>query len=202
MIFPHPSSASAEQQAIAQLKQGDLSGLAMLVQIYQVQAVHTALFIVQDRSLAEDVAQEAFLQAARKIGQFDDHRPFAPWLMRMVINAALKAAARQERFIPLEEPGAESETAHWLIDARPSLEAALESAETGEAVWQALAQLTPNQRAAVVLRYFWDQSESDMMTELHQPRATIKWWLHAARQRLRKLLRPLHEANSEEADHD
>ncbi|PKO13498.1 MAG: RNA polymerase subunit sigma-24 [Chloroflexi bacterium HGW-Chloroflexi-10] len=186
-----------EQQAIAQLKHGNLAGLALLVETYQVQAVHTALLIIGDRGAAEEVVQEAFLRAYRKINQFDDRRPFGPWFLRSVINAALKAAVQQKRAETLEEPQNGSRTAEWLIDPSPGLQEIAETAEVREAIWQALEQLTPDKRAAVVLRYFLDESENEMIRELNRPRTTVKWWLHAARQRLRQILQPFHTVEME-----
>jgi RNA polymerase sigma-70 factor, ECF subfamily len=193
-----------EQQAIAQLKHGHLAGLAVLVQTYQVQAVHAALLIVGDRGAAEEVVQEAFLRAYRKIGQFDDRRPFGPWFLRSVIHAALKVAAKQNRIEPLEEPPAASRAAEWLIDPGLGPQEIAEAEEVREAVWQALAQLTPDQRAAVVLRYFLDEDENEMIQALNRPRSTVKWWLHAARQRLRDILRPFYtaELESREVEHE
>jgi len=192
-----------EQQAIAQLKQGNLDGLAVLVQTYQVQAVHAALLIVGDPGTAEEVVQEAFLRAYRKIAQFDERRPFGPWFLRSVIHAALKAAARQDRFEPLEEPQEGSRSAEWLIDPHLGPPEIAEAGEVREAIWRALGQLTPDQRAAVVLRYFLDESEAEMIQALNRPGTTVKWWLHAARQRLRDLLRPLHpEMDRQEVEHE
>lgn len=179
-----------EQQAITQLKQGNPDGLAVLVQAYQVEAVHAALLIVRDQGTAEEVVQEAFLRAYRKIDQFDASRRFGPWFLRSVINAALKAAAAQNRVEPLEEAQEGNQAAAWLIDPDPGPQELVETAETREAVWQALGQLTPDQRAAVVLRYFLEEGENEMIQALDRPRSTIKWWLHAARQRLRDLLGP------------
>jgi RNA polymerase sigma-70 factor, ECF subfamily len=193
-----------EQKAIAQLKQGNLDGLAVLVEIHQVKAVHVALLIIGDLGTAEEVVQEAFLRAYRKIDQFDDSRPFSPWFLRSVINAALKVAARQGRAEPLDEPQDGNSVAQWLIDPAPEPQAIVEKAEIQEAIWQALKQLTPDQRAAVVLRYFLDEDESEMIRDLNRPRSTIKWWLHTARQRLRSLLRPFQvdEMNGKEAEHE
>ncbi len=187
-------SLATDQQAITLLKQGSMAGLAALVQRYQAQAVHTALLIVRDGDLAEDIAQEAFLQAYQSIGQFDERRPFGPWFLRIVINASLKAAGRQKRSIPLEETEDDSaecgRIARWLIDPQPGPEELTETAEMTEMIWQALARLSPNQRAAVVLRYFLEKDEREMIQELNRPLTTVKWWLHAARERLRSLLRP------------
>lgn len=186
-----------EQQAIAQLKHGNLAGLALLVETYQVQAVHAALLIIGDRGTAEEVVQEAFLRAYRKINQFDDRRPFGPWFLRSVVNAALKTAVKQKRAESLEEPQNGSRAAEWLIDPGPGLQEIAETAEVREAIWQAMEQLSPDKRAAVVLRYFLDESENEMIQELNRPRTTVKWWLYAARQRLRQILQPFHATEME-----
>ncbi len=209
MKQPNPSASAepkltTEQQAIICLKQGDVAGLTLLVQAYQVRAVHAALFIVHDRDLAEEIAQEAFLQAYRKIGQFDERRPFGPWFLRIVINHALKAAERQRRFTPIQEAEDGYNLSEWLIDARPGPEEMTQTEETREALWKAIEQLSPNQRKAVVMRYFLEKDESEMIRELNRPLTTVKWWLHSARQRLKKLLSPIDQSASEtqEVEHD
>lgn len=201
---PVETELATDLTAIARLKQGNITGLATLVQEYQVDAVHAALLIVRDPALAEDIAQEAFLRVYRKIDQFDERRPFRPWLMRIVINAALKTAERQKRTTPLEEPGDGHRAAEWLIDPASGPEMLVETAETREMVWQALGRLTPQQRAAVVMRYFLDANESEMVRVLNRPLTTVKWWLYSARQRLRTLLQPANRDGSEEqeADHE
>lgn len=199
-----------EQQAIAQLKQGDPAGLTGLVKLYQVRAVHAALLIVRDQGVAEQIVQDAFLQAYRKIEQFDERRPFGPWFLRSVIHAALKTTAREARFEPLEEPDGDGAarsadgSAAWWMDPDFSPPERAEQAELRKAVWQALGQLTPDQRAAVVLRYFLDESESEMIRDLDRPPSTVKWWLHAARKRLRQLLLPFypHTVEYPEVDHE
>lgn len=107
-----------EKQAIARLKQGDLSGMETLVKCYQVQAVYAAYLIVHDLKLAEDVVQTSFLHAAEKISQFDETRPFKAWFLKSVIHASIKAAKRQERFISLDDDNDDetSTAVHWLSD--------------------------------------------------------------------------------------
>lgn len=201
---PEAPDMGSDLPAIARLKQGNIDGLETLVRRYQVDAVHAALLIVHDPALAQDIAQEAFLQAYRKIDQFDECRPFRPWLMRIVINAALKAAQRRKRFSALEEPEDGRGAAEWLIDPALGPESLIETAETREMIWQALERLSPQQRAVVVRRYFLDESESEMVRDLNRPLTTVKWWLHSARQRLQTLLQPKDGKKGEhrEVDHE
>lgn len=180
----------SETEAIARLKQGQLSGLEVLVNRYQVRAVHAAVLIVHDRALAEEIVQNSFFQAAQKIHQFDTHRPFGPWFLRIVINAALQEDHRQQRTISIEETE-EDETGsitRWLMDPALCPEELVENVALYQAVWKALAQLPPNQRAAIVMRYVEDYSEAEITQAFQRPLTTIKWWLHAARQRLRRIL--------------
>lgn len=177
-----------EQQAIARLKEGDLNGLEPLVKTYQVLAVHTAYLIVADRAIAEDIVQSAFLKAARSIRQFDSSRPFKPWFLRMVVNDCIKATQRQGRTPSLDTPS--EAVLAWLTDPAPSLQERVETAELQRAVWDALRQLSPQERAVIVQRHFLEMDEAEMVQELQRPASTVKWWLHTARQRLKVLLRP------------
>jgi RNA polymerase sigma-70 factor (ECF subfamily) len=187
-----------EREAIARLKRSDIGGLEALVRKYQVRAVRTAYLIIRDRALAEDIVQAAFLRAYERIGQFDAGRPFGPWFLRSVVNDAIKAAARRERQVSLEagSEGEEASLADLLADPGPGPADLVEAAETREAVWAALGEIPPAQRAAIVLRYYLDLGEAEMADELACPPGTVKWRLHAARKRLRTLLCPLWPAAS------
>ena len=186
-----------EFEAIARMKQGDPAGLEELVLRYQERAVVTAYLIVQDGPLAEDVAQDAFVQAYRKIGQFDSSRPFGPWFLHSVVNAALKAAGRQKRLISLDRDEEDSnlQLIEKLADPHPQPEELLEQSEARQQLKHAMARLTPNQRAAVVLRYYLELSEAEMIEALHRPSSTVKWWLHSAKKRLRQILNPVEAAD-------
>ncbi|MCS7222383.1 MAG: sigma-70 family RNA polymerase sigma factor [Anaerolineae bacterium] len=181
-----------EHEAIARLKRGDISGLEVLVRRYQVQAVRAATLITRDRALAEDIVQAAFLRAYERISQFDSGRPFGPWFLRSVVNDAVKAAAQRERQISLEaELDDEASWVESLADPAPGPVELAEAAETSQAVRVALESLPPTQRAAIVLRYYLGLNEAELADTLACPTGTVKWRLHAARERLRALLRPL-----------
>jgi RNA polymerase sigma-70 factor (ECF subfamily) len=181
-----------ERDAIDRLKRGDINGLEALVRQHQVKAVRTAYLITQDQALAEDVVQAAFIRAYRHIDQFDSTRPFAPWFMRIVANAAIQAAQRQQRNLSLDAnlqaSGGDTTFADLIPDITPGLDEVAEQHEQQQAVWTALQKLPPDQRAAVVLRYYLGMGEDEMSDQMDVPPGTIKWRLHAARKQLRGLL--------------
>jgi RNA polymerase sigma-70 factor, ECF subfamily len=189
-----------EKQAIAHLKRGDPRGLEALVYQYQLQALRAACLIVSDQALAEDIVQAAFIRAGERIGQFDSQRPFGPWFLRSVVNDALKAVNGRKRAVSLD--AMDCEGAPVLSDPSPLPEELVEAEETVQAVRLAVSQLPPNQRAAIVLRYYLGLSEDEMTEELHGPRGTIKWWLFAARQRLAKLLHPMQQPPGQHSEPD
>jgi RNA polymerase sigma-70 factor (ECF subfamily) len=171
-----------EQEAVARLQRGDIGGLELLVRRYQEPALRAAVLVCRDAALAEDLVQAAFVRAYERIGQFDARRPFGPWFIRGVVNDALKAVTRR-RQVPLDPAGLET-------PAPPGddPEARLAAAETREAVWAVLDELTPPQRAAIVLRYYADLSDAEIAQMLECPPGTVRRRLHDARRRLRRLL--------------
>ena len=179
-----------EHDAIACLKKGNVVGLKTLVQTYQVQAVRAAYFITHDKSLAEEVVQDGFLRVFERIEQFDETRPFAPWFFRIITNLAIKEAQKENRAVSLNISTADPETTllEQIPDELPKPEDEIAVQQLQETVRKALRNLTPQQRAVIVMRYFLDMSEAEMSHKLEIAPGTVKWHLHAARERLRALL--------------
>jgi RNA polymerase sigma-70 factor (ECF subfamily) len=185
-----------EQQAIARLKRGDLSGLEPLVELYQVKAVYAAYLIVHDMSQAEDIVQTAFLHAYEKIHQYDAHRPFSAWFLQSVVHAALKVAKRQARTVSLQDECDDSRADYinHLLEPSPGPEEQSILDEIRVAVWQALKVLPPEQRAAIVMHHFLDMDAREIINSLPEnhlhSQSIVYWWLREARKRLRTLLLP------------
>jgi RNA polymerase sigma-70 factor (ECF subfamily) len=182
MTGPPEEQQAEEQQAIDRLRRGDILGLETLVRLHQTRAVRTAYLVTRERALAEDIVQAAFLRAFERIHQLDPRRDFRPWFLTSVLHDAIKAARRSSRSVPLEPDVVE----HAAVEPGP--EALWENCETADEVWAALGRLSPEQRAAVVARYFLEMSEIEMSRALACPPSTVKWRLHAARARLRLYL--------------
>lgn len=179
-----------EREAIARLKRGDINGLKPLVEQHQLKAVRTAFLITQDRAMAEDIVQSTFIRIYERIHQFDSQRPFEPWFMRSVVYAALQAMRSKKQHLSLNgrHDNDPVDLTEILPDHGQTPADALEQDDLRQTIQKALEELSPDQRAAIVMRYYLDMSEEEMAAETDTPAGTIKWRLHAARKRLRGLL--------------
>ena len=175
-----------DQEAILHMKRGDASGLQYLVLRYQAKAVYVAFLITHDEQLAQDIAQDTFLRIYHRIPQFDENRPFEPYLIRSVINAALNIARREARHISFDGDSDEVES---LLSQAASVESEVEFSQLKRALVTAISRLEPRQRAAIIQRYYLGMSEKEMSIALDAPPGTIKWILNTARAKLRELLR-------------
>lgn len=174
-------------QAVRRLKYGDMNGLEYLVERYQVKAVRAAFLITRDEQTAEDVVQETFIRIFQRINHFDDSRPFEPYLMRSVANAAINAAGKNRSEFELDEDGAVKSLGDMLFHAG-LVEDEVEYRQLIRDIFIALEKLSSRQRAVIVQRYYMQMSEKEMAEALSASPGTVKWLLNAARQRLKRLL--------------
>jgi len=173
-------------QAIRRLKRGDIGGLECLIARHQRKALLTAFLITHDEPMAEDVVQEVFVRFYERAKYFDEARPFEPYFMRSIVNAALNCIEREKKGRSFtEEDTSELES---LLEQAASVEAQVEFNTLKWQITEALANLPPRQRAVIVQRYYLEMSEKEMSEALDSPPGTVKWLLNAARARLRSLL--------------
>ena len=122
------------------------------------QAFRAAFLVTHDAAAAEDIAQESFLAAIRTLDRFDRRRPFGPWLHRIVVNRAIDwTRARRLR--------AE-------VELHESVPAPDPATEGGEAL-AALARLSPEHRAVIVMRYVLELTPGEIAEALDLPRGTV-----------------------------
>ena len=187
MDDPHDLINKSVQKAVHILKHGDMCGLETLVDVYQAKAVRVAFLITQDEAAAQDIVQNTFIRIYQRIRFFDEARPFEPYLMQSVVNAALNAARQAGKMVSLSDEPSGLED---LLARAASPETQVESTQLSQEILAALARLSPRQRAAIVQRYYLEMSEKEMAEALQSAPGTIKWLLNSARTRLRALLRP------------
>ena len=154
------ASAGRDERAwVRGAQRGSAADLEALFDAHWQRAHRAAYLVVQDASLAEDIAQEAFLAAIRNLDRFDRRRPFGPWLHRIVVNRAIDAA--RTRSLRREAELTES-------FADPT-----EPATVDRSVLAALASLPPEQRAVVVMRHLLGYTPGQIARALDLPRGTV-----------------------------
>ena len=174
----------SDQREMERLRRGDIAALGTLVERYQTRSLRAAYLVTHDLALAEDVVSAAFLRVFERADRYNPTQ-FGPWFYRIVVNDAIKAVQRRDRSTTIDQ----TEDAQRPGDS-PDPEAAAALNEERQAVRDSLARLTPSQRGAVVMRYFLDLSESEMVERTGRTKGTVKRHLHDARERLKRLLQP------------
>jgi RNA polymerase sigma-70 factor (ECF subfamily) len=154
--------ARSERSLIAGALAGSEADLEALFRRHWPRAYRAAFLIVHDHAAAEDIAQEAFLAAVRRLDRFDRRRRFGPWLHAIVANRAIDwARARAARHESGHEPPERA--------ARPEPIPGLYSEE----ILTALAALSPEHRAVLVLRYVLEYTPGEIARALELPRGTV-----------------------------
>lgn len=176
-----------DEEAICRIKIGDLSGFEIIFTRYQHKAVQTAYLVTHDEQIAEDVVQETFVRIYKRIWRFDQTRPFEPYLMRSVVNAALNASEKTARWVHF---GSDSDLAAVtdLLMQTSTTEDEVEYARLKGEVAVALGNLPPRQRTVIVQRYYLGMGEKEMAENHSTAPGNVKWLLNDARKRLRSLL--------------
>jgi RNA polymerase sigma-70 factor (ECF subfamily) len=168
----------SERKLIRAAQGGSEAAMEELFRLHWPRAQRAAFLVVHDRAAAEDIAQEAFLSALRALERFDRRRPFGPWLHRIVVNRAIDYA-RSRKLRREVEPEAE------VADDRP---APLAGAGLSEELMRALATLSVEHRAVVVLRYLLDFTPGEIAEALEMPRGTVNSRLRRGLDRLSLVL--------------
>ena len=158
---------------------GDTTAFGSLVDTYEGKLYNAALRITGSRDDAMDVTQSAFVKAYEKLNTFDPSYRFFSWIYRITVNEALNLIKRRGRDAPLH---ADTEAPI----ANPEL--ATSDAETVRTIYLSLDELSPEQRAVVVLKHLEGMSYREIADVLEIPEKRVKSRLFTARQLLRSLL--------------
>jgi len=174
-------SEQDEAALVARVVAGDRAAFGVLVDRYAAVARRVARAVLGDPDDADDAAQDALLSALVKLEQYDPRRPFGPWLLRIVANAATDRRRRRKvrRTEPLDPGLAASGT-------RP--DTAAERSELSGRLRRALAELPERRRIAVVLFDAEGYAHAEIADILDIPEGTVRSEVFHARRRLRVLL--------------
>lgn len=192
----------AERAAIHDTRAGDPDAFAVLVRLHSRALYRLAARIVGHPERAEDVVQEAFLRAFRALDRFDDRGEILPWLRRIAANAAIDELRRARREEPL---GGEEhwERGDWEASrlppsVEPSPDRRAASAQVGRAARRALSGLSPDERAAFLMRHVEGCSIAEISRALGKRENATKQSIFRAVRKLRRSLAAWTEVRREE----
>jgi len=163
----------ADGELVAKALQGSDEALARLFDRHWTTAWRAAHAVTNQRDLADDAAQNAFVQAIRALERFDQERSFAPWIARIAVNCARDLLRSQARHHSAPSPDG----------------AALDPArDQSLALLDGLARLSPEHREVVVLHHVLGFQLSEAAEVLALPPGTVASRLSRALAQLRQTM--------------
>lgn len=184
-----PSGANVvqdEQLLILAARQGDSTAFGSIVSAYQDRLCTALLHVCGSPDEAEDVAQEAFVQAYVKLANFAGQSAFYTWLYRIAFNTAISRRRRRREETSVEQT--RETTGEEPLDDTETAEERVLRQERAASVQQALARLSDEHRAILVLREVEDCDYDEIAQVLGLPVGTVRSRLHRARLHLKEQL--------------
>jgi RNA polymerase sigma-70 factor (ECF subfamily) len=188
-----------EKVWVEKARAGNQSGWAELHRMYYIRLRGLVNQICADEALAEDIVQETFIKAYKKIGKFRGDSKFSTWIYRIAVNQTYDALRKRNRlhkwlgWHSLHSPHEEEDS---LIHDIPAPEYDLHEHERGDqrkAIEEALASLSPEHRAVVELRLVQGLSTEETAEALGCKKGTVLSRLYYSCQKLQRLLRKSYE---------
>lgn len=164
---------------IERAQQGDKEAFGEIVGRFQDMAVSSAYEFLRDRHLAEDVAQEAFIQAFTDLRALRSPEAFPAWFRRIVLKYCDRLTRKKRvRTTPLSVAGAVAST-------EPTPDQELDRRERRRRVMAAVKALPAPQRSTTTLHYVGGLSQKEVAEFMEVPLTTVKKRLHASRKAMR-----------------
>ena len=171
---------------IRQVIEGDASRFAWFVETYKDMAFSIACRILGNEQDAEEVVQDAFLQAFRSIRSFKGNSKFSTWLYRIVVNGSLNRL-KKRRLKSYEDV----ELAQECVEDVESSYRQLTVQDQTKFINQALERLRAEDRLILTLYYLDEQSLAEIEEVTGIAKENVKMKLHRARARMYGVLSKL-----------
>ena len=173
-----------EIELVLRAQRGDRGAFSELVCLHSLGVTRVIFRMCSDLQLAEDAAQETFLQAWQHLPSYRPGMPLRSWLYRIAVNAAIDMLRRNKRILPssLEDMP--------LQDPAPGPETIATREERIAFIQKAVLSLPEASRAVLLLREYEEMSYQEISDTLDIPLGTVMSRLNYARRLLKKMLEP------------
>ena len=171
-------------ELIHRCQRGDTEAFGQLISKYRIKIFTMIYGMVRNENDAWDLAQEGFLQAWRSIHKFEGRSSFYTWLYRLTVNLAIDSLRRKGRRVEVELDDA-------IPCSLPNPRASYRRTEISEHINAALAQLSPEHRAVIVLKEIEDLQYQEIADILNISIGTVMSRLFYGRRKLQSILRPI-----------
>jgi len=187
-----------EQTWVSQAQQGDDEAFTRLVETYQTPVFNLCYRMLGEPELAEDAAQETFLRAYQHMHRYDEKRPFATWLLSIAAHYCIdKLRRRKFSMFSMDAEDDEGNTFELPDPDSPNPEGESIKGQTRDRVHSMLKDLDETDRAAIIMRYWYDYSEKEIADSLRLTVSAVKSRLHRARLALATRVRELQGVGAE-----
>ena len=179
-----------DAELMIRVKAGDDASFGLLLEKHRSPVIHFLYRMVQNRAVAEELAQEVFLRVYRSRSTYEPTAKFTTWLFRIATHLALNAlrdGKNQRSEARLDMESAEAPT-RQVSDGRPSVEQVMVYQTRLEEVRQAVACLPDKQRAAVLMHKYEEMEYSQIAKVLNCSESAVKSLLFRAYETLRARL--------------
>jgi len=177
-----------ENAWIFQAQQGSDEAFTQLVETYQKPVYNLCYRMLGEPEAAEDAAQETFLRAYQNLHRYDNSRPFGTWILSIAAHYCIDRL-RKRRFSVFSMDAEDEDGISFEIPdpAAPNPEAETAKQEDRDRLHLLLKDLDDTDRAAVIMRYWYDYSEVEIAQSLSLTVSAVKSRLHRSRRALAEM---------------
>ncbi len=174
-----------EMAWVLQARQGSDEAFTKLVETYQTPVFNLCYRMLGEPESAEDAAQETFLRAFQHLNRYDQKRPFATWLLSIAAHDCIDRLRRRKfAMFSMDAEDEDGNTFELPDPDSPDPEAESIKGQTRDRVHAMLKDLDDTDRAAIIMRYWYDYSEVEIAESLRLTVSAVKSRLHRARREL------------------
>jgi RNA polymerase sigma-70 factor (ECF subfamily) len=178
----------SDEQIVERIAAGQTALFEVLMRRHNERLYRAARAIIRDESEAEDVMQQAYVNAYSHLQQFDGPSQFSTWLTRIAIHEALARARRRGRYTDMDSEHPSTLSLAASMATSLDLERLAYSQELGALMASAIDRLPDGAREVFVLRKVEGMSTGEVAAVLDVSEAVVKTRLSRARATLRRAL--------------